>query len=140
MGFDIGSFISTGVSTIIKPITDTLNKKQDRKIAKDTINGQIAIARQAGQQEVTVNDQHLDQILAQGTQFSWKDEYVTVSMVCIINSVVAGGILAGFGYPKFLEGAIIGVNALSTVFQGDLGFMLKATVMAAIGLNVWRKF
>jgi len=93
-----------------------------------------------GVEGVTVNDQHLDQILAQGTQFSWKDEYVTVSMVCIINSVVAGGILAGFGYPKFLEGAIIGVNALSTVFQGDLGFMLKATVMAAIGLNVWRKF
>jgi len=138
----IGDFLSTGLSTIIKPITDVLNKKQERKIAKDTINGQIAMARQAGEQEVIVNDQHLDQILAQNTTSTWKDEYATVSIISIVNFLMIGGILNGFGYPAFLEGTIIGVRALAEVLQngGDLAFIVKATVLVAIGLNVWRKF
>jgi len=37
---------------------------------------------------------------------------------------------------------IVGIQALSVTLGqngGDLGWILKATVMAAIGLNVWRK-
>ena len=138
----IGDFLRTGLSTIKKPITDVLNKKQERKIAKDTFNGQIAMARQAGEQEVIVNDQHLDQILAQNTTSTWKDEYATVSIISIVNFLMIGGILNGFGYPAFLEGTIIGVRALAEVLQngGDLAFIVKATVLVAIGLNVWRKF
>jgi hypothetical protein len=138
----IGDFLSGGLSMIVKPIADVFQKKEERKIARDAIQGQLAAAKQTGEQEVTVNDQHLDQILASQNQFSWKDEYVTVSVVGIINAVMLGGLLQGFGYPAFLEGVIVGIKALAEVLQngGDLGFIMKATVMTAIGLNVWRKF
>jgi hypothetical protein len=135
-------FLTNGLSQIVKPITDIYAKKEERKIAHDAIIGQLNAAQQAGQQEVIVNDQHLDAILAAQNQFSWKDEYVTVSVVGIINAIMLGGILSGFGKPAFLEGAITGIKALAEVLQngGNLGEMLKYTVYAAIGLNVWRKF
>jgi hypothetical protein len=137
----IGDFLTNGLGTIIKPITDVLNKKQDRKIAKDAINGQLSAARQADETTITVNDQHLEAVLAESMGTTWKDEYVTLSLVGIINGIMLGGVLHGFGYPAFLEGIITGVQALAQILDSgsELGFILKATVLAAIGLNVWRK-
>jgi len=138
MGNPILDFITNGFGTIVKPITDVFQKKEDRKIAHDAIIGQLHAAQQAGDQEVVVNDQHLEQVLAGQLGTSWKDEYVTLSIVGIINAYIAGGILQGFGYPHFLEGVILGVKTM--VATGiDVGFIMNATVMAAIGLNVWRK-
>ena len=137
----ISDFLTNGLSTIVKPITDILSKKQDRKMAKDVINGQLSAARQADETAVTVNDQHLETILAANANGTWKDEYVTLSVVGIINGIMLGGLLQGFGHPEFLTGVITGVQALAQILDGgsELGFILKATVLAAIGLNVWRK-
>jgi hypothetical protein len=134
----VSDFLSNGLSTLVAPIAGIFQKKEERKIAHDAIIGQLNSAKIAGDQEVVVNDQHLETVLANQLGTTWKDEYVTLSIVGIINAYIAGGILNGFGYPAFLEGVILGVKTMAATGI-DVGFIMNATVMAAIGLNIWRK-
>jgi hypothetical protein len=69
---------------------------------------------------------------------TWKDEYVTVSVVSIFNLIVVGGLSAGLGYPQILNGVAASVLALTSVGV-DVGFLLEATVLAGLGLSVWKK-
>jgi hypothetical protein len=131
-------FLSNGASAIIAPVAGIFTKKIERKQAKDALHGQLEVARQSDATTIVVNDQHLETILSQATTTTWKDEYVTLSVVGVINALMLGGILQGFGYPNFLEGVIVGINAMIQAGV-DLSFILNATIMAAIGLSIWRK-
>lgn len=73
------------------------------------------------------------------TDKSFKDEYITVSVVLILNLFILGGILAAFGYPQLLDGVVTGVERLVAVGV-DMGFIVQAVVLAGVGLSVWRKF
>jgi len=131
-------FITDAVKGLISPVAGIFQKREERHQAKDAIHGALVAAQQSDATTVTVNDQHLEALLAESNKTSWKDEYVTLSVVGIINATVLGGILQGFGYPGFMEGVGLGIKGL--IEAGiDLPFILNATVMAAIGLNIWRK-
>lgn len=125
------------ISGAVAPITNLLTKKQEVRQARQMAMAQLTLAQQNNAKEITIGDQHLEAILAEAGKTSWKDEYVTVSLVCIINAVVVGGILQGFDYPSFMIGVLTGVETLSKLI--DLKFCMTAVITSAIGLNIWRK-
>jgi len=122
----------------VKPIAGVFQKREERKLATKQIEGKLAEAKMKGDQQVTFNDQELEVVRTKGLEGTWKDEYVTVSVVSVFNLIVVGGIATAFGYPQVLEGVGLAITALVSAGV-DFGFILTATVTAAIGLNVWRK-
>jgi hypothetical protein len=51
---------------------------------------------------------------------------------------VIGGLASAFGYPQILIGVGTAIKSLSTAGV-DVGFIMEATIMAAIGLSIWKK-
>ena len=123
---------------LIKPVTNIIKRKQERKAVKESAKQKLAQASQDSEYKLEFNDQELEVVLSTGLSETWKDEYVTVSVVSIFNLLVVGGIAAAFGRPELLEGVGIGIQAIIAAGV-DLGFIMEATIMAAIGLSIWRK-
>ncbi len=131
--------IAAVVSGILKPVTTILTKREDRKLARESARGKLAQAKQDGNLQVEFNDQELEHINAQAKKDTWLDEYVTVSLVSIVNAIVIGGIAAAFGFSQVLEGVALAVTTL--VEMGvEVGFLLEAVILSAVGLTLWRKF
>lgn len=126
------------LGAVVAPITKIVARRQERKAAKESARQKLAQAAQDSEYKLEFNDQELEAVQTKGLGESWKDEYVTVSVVSIINLIVFGGILSAFGYPQTLEGVAVAMNAI-TAAGVDLGFIMEATIMAAIGLSIWRK-
>lgn len=122
---------------LVAPITALLAKRQEAKQAKVQVEGKLAQARVEGSQNIQLNDQEWEavgQALQGGT---WKDEYVTLSLVSLVNLMVVGGIAAAFGYAQVLEGVVAAIHAL--VAAGvDVGLLITTVVMAAVGLHIKR--
>lgn len=132
-----GEAIGSVVTSVTGAVTGVINKKTDRKIAHDAASAALNQAQISDAHDVTVNDQHLETILAQNQTTTWRDEYVTISLIGIINAVVIGGILQGFGHPAFLQGVLIGVNTLSQII--DLKWGMDAAIASSLGYSIWRK-
>src|SRR5678815_253465 len=124
--------ISAVGSTITQPLKDVMIRKEERKQAHQTASVALRAAREANAKEITLGDQQLEHILAAAQGGTWKDEYVTLSVVGIINAVILGGIASAMGYPQVLDGVVLGVTTL-TAAGVDVGFLLNATVTSAIG-------
>lgn len=127
------------LTILIEPIASIIRKRQDRKMAQQTAKTKIEQAKQDDSQVLEMNKDEWETLQVQGMDTTWKDEYVTVSVVSIFNLIVLGGILTAFGYPQFLEGVVIAVTALVAVGV-DVGFLISAAVMAGLGLSVWKRF
>jgi len=125
------------VGGVLSPIKDVLNKREERKQAHQAANAALTAAQQDNVKQITLGDQQLENILAGGLSSTWRDEYVTVSLILIINAVIGGGILQGFGYPEFLQGVLIGVTALNEII--DLQWCMNAAVASSLGFSIWRK-
>jgi urease accessory protein UreF len=126
------------ISRVVSPIAGIFAKREERKLTRESARGKLAQAKQDGQLQVELNDQELEHINAQVKKDTWLDEYVTVSLVSIINAIVLGGVLAAFGYTQVLEGVALAVRTL--VEMGvEVGFLLEAVILSAVGLVVWRK-
>ena len=127
------------ITALFKPVADIFTAREQRKAAKESAAAKLSQAKQDDTYQLELNDQEWEQIQSNGLKDSWKDEYVTLSVMSIFNLIVIGGILAAFDKPELLEGVGIAVQALTTAGV-DVGFLLTATVTAGLGLSVWRKF
>jgi hypothetical protein len=123
---------------LLGPLTSIVTKRQDRKAAQQTAKTKIESAKQLQSATVELNKDEWEQLQVNGMDKSWKDEYVTVSVMSILNLVVVGGVAAAFGRPEVLEGVIAAVTALEAIGL-DMGFILEAVVLAGIGLSVWKR-
>lgn len=126
------------LGTILGPVKDIITKRQERKAARESARAKLEQAKTAGRQQLDLNDQELERVLATAKKDTWLDEYVTVSLVSIVNAVVVGGIAAAFGYNQVLEGVALSVRTL-TEMGLELDFLLNSVVLSAVGLTVWRK-
>jgi len=123
---------------LIKPVTDLLAKRQERKMAKETAQAKITQARDTNATSVEMKDQEWEAIAVSMTKESWKDEYATVSVLSLLNLIIIGGVLAAFGYPQVLTG--VGVSLQALVVMGvDIGWLMELVIMAAVGLHIYRK-
>tara|TARA_Y100000310_G_C20424987_1_gene688617 strand:- start:443 stop:838 length:396 start_codon:yes stop_codon:yes gene_type:complete len=127
------------ISGLVKPVAKIFTKRQERKMAHEAASAKIKAAKQAGTTEITLGDQEIEALATKGLELSWKDEYVTLSFVSIINLIVIGGIAQGFGYPELLSGMSTAVGAIMLTGV-DVSLLMEAVVFSAIGLTIWRKF
>jgi hypothetical protein len=126
------------ITAVFKPVADIFTAREQRKAAKEAAIAKVTQAKQAGDQQLELNKDEYEQIATSGLGQTWKDEYVTVSVVSILNLVLLGGVATAFGYPQVLQGVGYALAALGSVGV-DVGFLLEATVLAGLGLSVWKK-
>ena len=126
------------VMALFQPIADIINKRQERKLAAETAKAKLKQSQADSEYKVEFTDQEWEALAIQQTQNSWRDEYATVSVLSVFNIVVLGGLLAAFGHPEVLTGIGIAMKAL-TDSGVDVGFLMEAVVLSAVGLSIWRK-
>lgn len=123
---------------IIGPIIDIVKSKQDRKKALEQVESRIKLAQTETEGDLVLKRHEVEALAVRGLSDTWRDEYVTVSVVSIFNLIVIGGILTAFGYPQVLEGISVAVTAL--VASGvDLGFLMTAAVLTSLGVYTFRR-
>lgn len=134
----IASTIQGAVGGLIKPLTKLYENRQQRIRDKESAESKLVHNKQEGAQQLQLTDAEAEALRWGGEGKSWKDEYVTVSIVSIFNLILIGGIATAFGYPAVLTGVGLAIGAL--VEAGvNVGFLLEAVTLAAIGLKIWRK-
>lgn len=127
------------VTALFEPIASIIRKRQDRKIAGEAAKAKLASAKVGNTQELNLNKDEWEQLQVKGMADSWKDEYVTLSIVSILNMIVIGGIASAYGHPEILQGVATAITALSASGV-DVGFLMEAAVLAGLGLSIWKRF
>ena len=132
------SAVTSFLSAIVSPVTKVIGKVQDRKKAAETIQGKIAMAKEQGAQSVTLTDAEWESIAVDKTDSSWKDEYVTLVITFPLVGILGGALWYAFtGDARLLDGIKSGIAELQALGM-DYGTLLKAVVLAALGLKLWR--
>ena len=126
------------IAAIVSPVTKIITARQNRKAAKESARAKLKQAAQDSEYKLELSDQELERVLANGLGDTWKDEYATVSIMSILNIMVIGGVMSAYGDTRMLEGIGIALQAI-TAAGVDIGFLMEAVVLAAIGLSIWRK-
>ena len=130
--------ITAIAQAIIAPIAGAYSSRQARKQAVATAQIKLKEGIAQGNKELQFNDQEWEALAKVAEASSWKDEYVTLSVVSILNLIVLGGILQAFGWGQVLGGIAIAIEAL--VGAGvDVGLLMEAVIYSAVGLSIWRK-
>lgn len=126
------------ISGLVSPITNLLGKRQERKQAVQTAQVKLQQVQAGNAANIQMNDQEWEAIMAAMTSQSWKDEYVTISVVSFLNLIIIGGVAQAFGYPQILGGVAIAIGALVNAGV-NIGFLLEAVILSAVGLSIWRR-
>lgn len=133
----VATIVANVVSGAIAPIANIFIRKTERKIAKDTINGNVQIAKLENQAEVNVGIKDWEILSKANEAGTWKDEYVTLSVFSIFNVILIGGVGTGLGYewgPQLIDGVSIAVNAVNAT-DGLVGKLLLLTATAALSIK-----
>ena len=124
------------VSPIVTAVTTLGKGYTERKQAKEAIDGDIRKAKVEGDNTARVAVSNWERLSKGMEDKTWKDEYITVSLVAPINLIVIDSVLAAMGYSdgNATEGVL---NALE-ILNNDVGVPygdLTALAVAA-GLSV----
>ena len=127
------------LGTLVKPVTDIYAKRQEIKQAKQVFKAELKKKQVDNSHKIEISDQYWEAIAAEKAGDSWKDEYVTLVITAPIPGIFLGGMLETFGYGRaMLDGILVGITQINAI-GGTYGFLLEATVLAALGLSIWRK-
>ncbi len=127
------------ITGLFKPVVGLFAKRQERRANKEQAMAKLTQSSQDNDQAINLNKDEWEALNVSGMGGTWKDEYVTVSIVSIFNLILLGGILTAFGYPEVLNGVGNAMTAL-TAAGVDIGFLMEAAVLAGLGLSIWKRF
>ncbi|MDJ0764860.1 MAG: hypothetical protein QNJ97_17900 [Myxococcota bacterium] len=130
--------IAGALSGILKPAQKAHENRVKRKMASEAADAKLKLAKHEGAKEVTLTDAEWEAKSADAQGETWRDEYVTVSVVAPLNALVIGVFAAGFGQPQILDRTLEAFTKLQEAGI-DMNWYLGAVIMAAIGLKAWRK-
>jgi hypothetical protein len=133
----ITDLLTAAGAALTQPIKDVLIRKEERKQAHNAAVSAQVMADANNATTVEIEKTHLDAIMQGQLDKTWKDDFVTYAVVGIIPAVIVGGILAGFGFPLFLEGVLKGVTVLSALIP--LGNIMTVVVSAAVGFSTLKR-
>ena len=111
------------ITAVFKPVADIFTAREHRKAAREAATAKLAQGKAEGAQQVELNKDEYEAVATSGLNATWKDEYVTVSVVSILNLIVLGGVATAFGYPEVLKGVGYALAALGGVGV-DVGFLM----------------
>lgn len=126
------------IGGLVKPVADVFTKKEERKMAAKSADAKIALAKQSGEDQITLTDAEWEAKSIDANTSSWKDEYLTLIITSPIVGLLAGGVWFAFtGDSALLDGFNKGIEALKATGV-DLGELMYVVVLAGVGLKVWR--
>ena len=128
----ITSVVSGVLSSIAAPVASVLNSRQETIQLNATVNGKLANKVLDNEATISLSDKEWEHLGKKNENGSWKDEYVTVSVVSILNLIVLGGM------PQLLEGVTVALTTFNEIGV-DIGSILKVTVYAALGIYAFKK-
>ena len=127
------------ISAGIEAIGGFFTKREDRKQNKESGIAKLKQMKVSSDTEVTLSDAESEAIMAGGLNDTWKDEYVTILITAPYALLIIGSIYLVFtGDGRMLQGATDSIKGLEAVGV-DIGFLMEAVVLGAIGLKVWRR-
>lgn len=127
------------VTKVVDSVAGAYGKNQERKGLKEQAKIKAAIAKQNGEQQVTLTDAEWESLSVEKSDKTWKDEYLTIVVTAPIPLILAGAIYSAFGYGnELLTGVTNAVDLLIKLVPNYQG-ILVAVVMAGVGLKVWRQ-
>ena len=126
------------ITSLFAPIASIFTERERRKAAREAASAKLAMASQEGKQQLELNKDEWENLQVRGMNETWKDEYVTVSVVSIFNLIVVGGLASAFGHDQILTGVATAIQALGASGV-DVGFLMEAAVLAGLGLSIWKR-
>ena len=129
----------TWITALFKPVASVINKRTERKTLREAALSKLNQSAQDDTHSLNLNKDEWEALNVKGMGDTWKDEYVTVSIISILNLIVLGGVLTAFGYPQVLTGVGTAMTAL-TAAGVEIGFLMEAAVLAGLGLSIWKRF
>ena len=134
----IASMIGSVVGGVVKPVADLAGKNVERKKARDTINGQVALAKLDNQHSVNVGVHDWERLSKATEGSTWKDEYVTLSVFSLFNLLVVGSIASGMGFEwggGVVDGVRLAIVELNAI-DGLVGKLVLLTASAALSVKL----
>jgi hypothetical protein len=127
------------ISSVVNGVVDIFKTKQERKKLAEKAKAKLNQSVQDGNQETVVTDAEWEAISASKQDTTWKDEYITIVITSPIVMMIGGAItFVFFDDIRLLTSATEALKALES--SGiDMGFLMEATVLAGLGLKIWRK-
>lgn len=131
--------ILSPVTKLIGGVIDIFKTKQERKKLAERAEAKLNQSVQEGNQETVITDAEWEAISASKQDTTWKDEYITIVITSPIVMMIGGAItFVFFDDIRLLTSATEALRALES--SGiDMGFLMEATVLAGLGLKIWRK-
>jgi hypothetical protein len=87
------------ISGVVSPITSIFEARQKRKQAAEQAEAKIKLAKQQGDQELSLKDQEWEALAIKATEGTWKDELITLVFMGVFVIFIFGGLAAAFGFP-----------------------------------------
>ena len=127
------------ITALVSGVVGIFEKKQQRKANKEQAEAKLKQSKVTNAHEVTLTDAEGEALLAEGLKGSWKDEYVTIVVTAPIVLIILGVTYFAFtGDDRLLSSGTESIQALNEAGV-DMGFLMNAVVLSAIGLKIWRK-
>ena len=127
------------ISAVVGIIGSAFEKREERKINEKSLDAKLAIKRDDNTTEVTFNEQDWELLSKRNENNSWKDEYITLSMLFPVNvvflSVFFGVILAR---PDLIDAAIKAVDAVKTLVP-NYEYLLGLVITAGLSIKALKK-
>lgn len=116
------------------------NKRTERKIQQDALKGKLAEKRIDSATQIELSEKEWEILSKKAEESTWKDEFITVTVMSIFIIIIVGGILSAFGFPEVLEGIKIAIEELNAALNGTtLGHIMSVTVYAGLGVYAIKK-
>jgi Na+/H+-translocating membrane pyrophosphatase len=127
------------ISAGIQAVSGYFSSRENRKQNKESGIAKLKQMKVSSDTEVTLSDAESEAIMAGGLNDTWKDEYVTILITAPYALLILGSVYLAFtDDSRMLTAAIDSINGLETVGV-DIGFLMEAVVLGAIGLKIWRR-
>lgn len=132
------------LSSVINAVSSYVSHQQSQKAQEVEAQTKLQLAKLSGDKEVTLTDQQWEAIVATKQDTSWKDEYVTILITSPIALILIGALVAiysqtvdGVADTRLLDSVSLALTKLKDVGV-EMGYLMNATVLAALGLKIWR--
>ena len=132
------SILTDVLGGIVSPVTKYLGKREETKQTVKSLDTKIATKQLDNAAQVEFNEQEWEMIGKRAEGGTWKDEYITVSVVSIFNLILIGGLASAFGYPQVLDGLALSMTTMNDVGI-NLGQIMEVTIYAGLGIYILNK-
>lgn len=126
------------LTSLISPVANYFEKKQERKKEKEAAEAKLRLAKANNDHKLELTDSEWESLSLDPKNESFKDEYLTVIITLWIPMIFIGAIYSAFtGETKILDGVNMALKTIAEMGI-DMGKLTEIVVLAGVGLKLWR--